>query len=229
MKKMTVFMAVMLALLCCSSCGGQKQAVQETNAAENAENAADMTQALDFPYAAYIGHDRQQAFESLKGEGEFQASDLKGVYFLDHPVSILGREVEAALEAGDYEEFSDAVYRTGYRLVIQDPTQEDFEWLKDIEKALTEKYGEKTTYPGLSQTFSAADSLEKLKELQQVSDTWAFSDDPVLEVDFEAACMTDTEGAEVMTVLVACQISTTYLRNGGQEQVRAFYEKAQNK
>ncbi|MBE5038861.1 hypothetical protein [Ructibacterium gallinarum] len=220
MKKTVVFMMVILLLLC-SSCSEQNQKAQDMGKNVEAE-------ALSFPYAEYIGHGRQEAFEALKGEGEFQESNLKGVYFLDHPVSILGRDVEVALEAGDYEEFTDTIYRTGYRLVIQNPAQEDFKWIKKIEEALTEKYGEKTTYPGLANTLSAVDSLEKLKELQQVSDTWAFSDDPVLEVDFETAYITNTDGAEVMTILVACQVSTTYLRNGGQEQVRAFYEKAQN-
>ena len=106
---------------------------------------------MDFNFINSVGKSLDDVCGQLNiSKDKVTQSKLQGRYDIDIPVKYENVEFSPYLMFGDYNDKTDVLYGGGYEYITSDKGEELTKLVTSLKTTLTEKYGEPTTYEGLS-------------------------------------------------------------------------------
>ncbi len=130
---------------------------------------------LDFSFSEHIGTNLADIYEALDISKDDLTEDASpGMFCFSAPISYNGTDLTKYLL---FTVADDTLYGGGYFYVADDKSDTAWNLLQSIKIELNEKYGEPTTYPGLSNRISTLESFDDCKTPAEYTESWSTADD----------------------------------------------------
>jgi len=159
MNRFTTAILTLLSIFIISGCGNEHKSKSS----------------LDFSFSENIGTKLADIYDVLDiSQDQLTEDNSSGMFCFNTPVTYNGTDLTKYLL---FTVADDTLYGGGYFYITDGKSDVAWNLLQSIKIELTEKYGEPTTYPGLSNRISTLESFDDCKTPAEYTESWSAADD----------------------------------------------------